>query len=311
MIKPNKEDAVRMAAGAFVLILIFLFVFHFYQKENPAEQLALKANRVDLVSRMRIALASASEAEKSAVLAITNQDSQTFADQARAATAEVERERLGLEEQLRTGGTPEEKELLRQFSEFFAEYQRIDKELLDLAVKNTNIKAYDMAFGPAAAALQEMNAALSRLRASIAVSPEERRVMRLAYGIEIAGLSIQTLIPPHVAEESDTKMDELEEAMAKEDRQIRKNLAELASLTALKRNADLATAAAGYEQYSKIRAEILALSRENTNVRSLSISMNQKRKVMLLCQNTLDELQRAILAEPIAGVTYGRPPRPR
>ena len=223
----SMKNAIWMAAGAVILILIFLVVFHFYQKQNPAEQLAFKASRVDLVSRMRLALASASEAEKSAVLAITDRDSQTFAGQARAATTEIEQARRELGELLKTGGTQGEKDLFNQFSELFAEFQRIDNDLLNLAVKNTNIKAYSLAFGPAAAALNEMNAALSRLIASNAGSPEERQVMLLAYGTEISGLRLQTLIPPHIAEESDQKMDELEALMSKEDKQIRKNLDEL------------------------------------------------------------------------------------
>ena len=74
---------------------------------------------------------------------------------------------------------------------------------------------------------------------------------------------------------------------------------------------ELATATARYAEFSKIKTQILALSRENTNVRSLSISLNQKRKVMLACQAALSALQQAILAEPIAGVTYGTPVRPR
>lgn len=90
-----------MAAGAVILILLFLVVFHFYQKQNPAEQLAFKASRVDLVSRMQSVLASASEAEKSAVLAVTDQDSQAFAGQARTAAAEVERARRELGELLK------------------------------------------------------------------------------------------------------------------------------------------------------------------------------------------------------------------
>jgi hypothetical protein len=311
MIKPNKEDAVRMAVGAGILLLVFLVMYHFYQEQDPAEQLAFKASRVDLVSRMRLDLSTASEAEKSAVLAITDQDSQTFAGQARAATAEVEQERRELGELLIKGGTQGEKELFNKFSELFVEVQRIDAELLDLAVKNTNIKAYSLAFGPAAAAIDDMNTALSRLIASYAGSPEERRVMPLAYRTEISVLRLQALIPPHIAEESDQKMDELEALMSREDNQIRKNLEELTALPKLNRNADLAAAVSGYDRFSKIKTQILALSRENTNVRSLSISLDQKRKVMLLCQNTLNELQQAILDEPIAGVTYGRPARPR
>ena len=311
MIKPNRENAIWMAAGAVMLLLVLLVVFHFYQKQNPAEQLAFKANRVDLVNRMRLALASASEAEKSAVLAITDQGSQTFAGQARAATVKVEQARRELGEFLKTGGTQGEKDLFNQFSELFAEFQHIDNDLLNLAVKNTNIKAYSLAFGPAAAELNEMNAALSGLIALHDGSPEERQVMLLAYGTEISGLRLQTLIPPHIAEESDQKMDELEILMSREDKQIRKNLNELTALPKLNQNANLAMAVSSYARFSKIKTQILVLSRENTNIKSLSISLNQKRKVMLLCQDTLNELQQAILDEPIAGVTYGRPARPR
>ena len=307
----NKGDAIRMAAGTVGLLLVFLLVYHFYQKQNPAEQLAFKASRVDLVSRMRIALASASEAEKSAVLAITDQESLTFADQARAAASEVERERRELEDLLKTGGSQTEKDLFKQFTEFFDEYKRVDHELLNLAVKNTNIKAYNLAFGPATDAVNEMCAAFSRLTASKHGSPEENEIILLTDRIQIAALHIQTLIPLHIAEESDKKMDELEVRMGTDDDQIRKNLVSLTALPTLNRNADLVTATSCYARFSKIQAQILELSRENTNVRSLSISLNQKRKVMLLCQNTLDELQQAILAEPISGVTYGRPAKPR
>jgi hypothetical protein len=311
MITPNKENAIWMAAGAVILLSIFLVVFHFYQKQNPAEQLAFKANRVDLVSRMRLALASASEAEKSAVLAITDQDSRTFAGQARTATGVVEQTRRELGELLKTGDTQGEKDLFNQFSDLFAEFQHIENDLLALTVRNTNIKAYSLAFGPATAALNEMNAALAHLIAANAGSPEERQVMFLAYGAEISGLRLQTLIPPHIAEESDQKMDELEAMMNKEDKQIRKNLDELSALQKINQHANLATAVSSYARFSKIKTRILALSRENTNVKSLSISLNQKRKVMILCQDNLDKLQQAILEEPIAGVTYGRPARPR
>ena len=62
--------------------------------------------------------------------------------QARAATAEVERERQELRKLLATGGTKVEQDLLSQFSEAFGNLQRIDEEVLRLAVKNTNLKAY-------------------------------------------------------------------------------------------------------------------------------------------------------------------------
>ena len=63
-----------------MLLGVILLVLHFREPQNPAAQLAFKAKRVELVERMRLSVASASEAEKSAVLAITDEDSQIYAD---------------------------------------------------------------------------------------------------------------------------------------------------------------------------------------------------------------------------------------
>jgi hypothetical protein len=260
---------------------------------------------------MQLDLASASEAEKSAVLAVTDQDSQTFADQARAASGKVEQQRRELGELLSAGGTQGERELFAQVTAGFAEFQRVDDDLLALAVKNTNIKAYSLAFGPAAAALNEMNAALARLVAANADSSEAKAMMPLAFGAQISALRIQALLPPHIAEESDKRMDELEALMATQDTQVRKSLDGLAAFPRFSKDPELATATARYAEFSKIRTQILALSRENTNVRSLSISLNQKRKVMLVCQAALSALKEAIVAEPIAGSTHETPVRPR
>jgi hypothetical protein len=310
-IKPGIKNALWMVPGAVFMLVLVLVLGHFQGGQNPAKQLALKAQRVDLVSRMQFDLSSATEAEKSAVMAITDKESKVFADQARAATAEVEKDRRQLDELLKAGGTQGERELLAQFAQPFAEFQKIDADLLDLAVRNTNLKAYDLAFGPAREALDEMNGALSRVAAVNADSPEAKKVMVLAFGAQIDALRIQTLLPPHIAEESDEKMDKLEALMAKEDAQVRKDIGSLKAIPFLSANVDLAKAASSYERFHKIRLEILKLSRENTNVRSLAISLNQKRKVTLLCQDALNALKQAILEEPVRGVTYGPPAKPR
>ena len=300
-----------MVAGTLFLALVVILMWHFSREAAPTRELASKASRVDSVGRMQVALASASEAEKSAVLAITDQDSQTFADQARAATADVERERQELGNILATGGSKGEQDLLSQFSEAFGNLKRIDEEVLGLAVKNTNLKANSLAFGPAADTVAELDAALSRVVARHAAAPDAMQVLRLASGARIAVLRIQTLLAPHIAEESDAKMDRMEASMSKEATQARKDLDGLAALPGLKGDADLASAASSLARYGELEQRILALSRENTNVRSLALSLNQKRKAMIVCQDALNALRQAILDEPIAGVSYGRPPHPR
>ena len=304
-IRPGVRDVLWVGAGVSILLLLGLVWLLFGREPGPNPQLARKAHQVDLVGRMQFDLASASEAEKSAVLAITDQESRAFADQARASTADVERERLELEELLNKDGTPGEKDLLAEFSRRFTELQRIDDELLSLAVQNTNLKAYALTFGPAMGALDEMSAALSRFVTANADARDAKQVMSLAFGAEIGALHIQTLLPPHIAEASDARMDELEARMTREDEQVRSDLEGLGALPKLHGDADLAVAASRYAQFRDIKNQVLALSRENTNVRSLSISLNQKRKVMFDCYDVLSNLQDAIRKAPVEGVTHG------
>jgi hypothetical protein len=299
-LRPGIKDVAWMAVGAGLLSAVVLAVLYFHADQNQDAQRAVKVQRAQVVEQMRTALASASEAEKSAVLALTDQDSLTFADQARAATAEVERGRRELDDSLKIGGTSGERDALARFATVFEQFQNVDHELLDLAVKNTNLKAWALTFGDAAGALNDMDAALSRLIARIGARADSSQAMLPAAASQAAAWRIQALLAPHIAADSDARMDELEALITKQDEQIRKDLAALGALPELQEDHDLLTALASYKRFSEVRSKILALSRENTNVRSASISLDQKRKVMLLCQNALSDLQRAVQDEPIA-----------
>jgi hypothetical protein len=311
--KPSNEYLPWLIAGLVSLALLLFVGWHFREAMgSPAQALASKASRVDLVSRMQLDLASASEAEKSAVLAITDQDSQTYADQARATTAQVVQEQHDLSALLANGGSPPERDLLSQFSKVFADLQRVDSEVLALAVKNTNLKAYSLLFGPAADTQAQMDAALARLVTKYADAADGKQVLPLAYGARLGVLRIQAQLAPHIAEESDAKMDQMEAAMTQEETQVRKDLAGLSGLSKLASDPDLSAASASFARYSELKARILSLSRENSNVRSLALSLNQKRKAMIVCLDALNALKQEILSEPIAGVTtYGRLPKPR
>jgi len=301
-VKPGVRDFLWMGAGAAVLLVVLLVMQSYQSGRSPAQRLELKARRVDLVERMRYSLAAASEAEKSAVLAVTDQDSQAFADQASAATAEVERLRKALGELLASGASQKEKELLARFSEVFTDFQRVDRDLLALAVKNTNLKAFALAFGPAAQASQEMDSALSRFLPRHAKSPQ--KMLLLAARAQAAALRLETRLAPHIAEESDQKMDAMEALMESDDREVRASLDGLDAQPELRGDPDLATVRSSYARFSELRVQILALSRENTNVRSLAISLNQKRKVMSVCQDALHALQQEIAGEPAPATPF-------
>jgi hypothetical protein len=306
-IRPGARETIWALAGAVATAALVLAVLRFHGADDRAAESAARTRRAETVDRMRLGLASAAEAEKSAVLAITDEDSQRFADEARAATTGVEVARSELAEALDAGGTQDERDLFAKFSQQFADLRHVDEELLALAVRNSNLKASALAFGPAAKARDEMTAALTRIAATSATSPDAAKATAPALGAEIAVLRIETLLPPHIAEETDTRMDEMEAAMTKDDAEIRADFDGLAAIPAVAAGADLAAARAAYARFDEVRREVIALSRENTNVRSLSISLHEKRNATALCDETLAALRDAIRAEPVAP----EPVRPR
>jgi hypothetical protein len=299
--KPSLQNVLWTAAGAAAFLVLLLAVVLYQLEQDPAEQAAMKALRLEIVGRMRLHLALGSAAEKSAVMAGTEEDSRALAGEARAASSVVAQLQGELAGGLKTGGTGKEKDALERFSEAFADLQRIENEVLDLAVKRTNLKAYSLAFGPAAEAIAGMDAALSSIVAegAGAASPAGKQVMLLASAAQRGVLRIQALLPPHIAERTDERMDALEASMAKEDREVSAHLEGLAKLLPAGSH-DLETARSSYARFNATRTEILKLSRENTNVRSLAISLDQKSRATARCQEALDALEEAIREEPIA-----------
>jgi hypothetical protein len=295
------SEARWMIAGTVLLLAVIVVVMRLHKDRDVADRLALKVRRLGWVSQMGVSLTSAAEAERSAVMAVTDEDSQRYAGQARQALSATELASRELEGLL----SPAEHHGLAQFTQSFAEFRRIEEEVIDLAVKNTNLKASNLAFGEAASAVREMDAALAHLRT------DDVKIVRLADDARISAWRILALLPPHIVEESSEKMDALEAEMTREDREVRSGLDALAGQPQLAGSADLKTAVASYDRFGELRTQILKLSRENTNVRSLSVSLNQGRRVMLICQSQLAALQQAIAEEPIAGVTLKKPVSPR
>lgn len=76
----------------------------------------------------------------------------------------------------------------------------------------------------------------------------------------------------------------------------------------LARDPDLAAAASALARYRELTARIVTLSRENTNVRSLALSLDQKPRLLVRCLEALGELHAAVAEEPIPGVPTGRLP---
>ena len=95
-------------------------------------------------------------------------------------------------------------------------------------------------------------------------------------------------------------MDELEAQIAQEDQKIAENLEALIGLLKPSDTSEIAEAQSLLAEFDKLRDQIIKLSRDNTNVRSLSLALNEKRRAMLAVQDSLATLKHAIESEEVA-----------
>jgi hypothetical protein len=299
-----------VAGGMVLLILVGMLVWSGHRENDFASRVEFKAKRIRLIGTLRASVFEASEAEMSAVMATTDKESRAFADRSRAAAAAAEHARDDLARILETRGARHERELLSEVSRRLTECRRIDDKLLNLAVRNTNLKAYVLTTGPAEAVLRDVDRVLSNIlkEGATSSSPEAKQMMLLAAGAQSGAWRIQSLLMPHISEESDQKMDSLEVMIADEDRAVLSNLKGLETLLG-SRSRDLERARSGYARFAELRAQILDLSRQNTNALSLIISLTQKRKAVQVCQDAITALEQEILQEPLADGEFVNPRR--
>lgn len=264
---------------------------------GPKAREALFAEQMrslQLVADLRLALSDSAEAEKSAVLADTDDASAGFAEQSRAGTRAAEDSRRKLAEILGRGGPKAQQDLLGQFSKHFEELRRVDETILDLAVRNSNLKALALTSGPAAQTLVETGDALSALAQDNLASPLAVDVLLQILEAQESLCAVQTMLPLHVAEAEEPRMDAMETAMARQRERAAQALESLADLDPLLGRHHLDQARAAFARYGEFTERIIALSRENTNVRSLFLSLTRKRAILALCQDDLAALEQSL-----------------
>jgi hypothetical protein len=263
-------------------------------RTDPALIQLLDARR--LVGEMRIQFAKASDASGRAVMADTDADSVTFAQEARTAAGVVDADIPRLSQRLSGDDTG----LLAAFRERFARYRALDQQILDLAVENTNLKAQRLSFGPVRAAADQLAAALD---AAVAALPAGDRCHAgdLAARAKLAVREIQVLQAPHIAESRDAEMTRMEKEMAARQDAARASLASLDGMARGPAKAPLSQARAAMDRFEQTSRQLIALSRANSNVRSLELALRQQPALASACDESLTALQDALAKEGFSG----------
>jgi hypothetical protein len=87
----------------------------------------------------------------------------------------------------------------------------------------------------------------------------------------------------------------------------RRALETLHTLVPVAAGPNVAAASGALDRFMALNAQIVALSRRNTNVRSLAISLDQKRKLIAPCEEALRALRDGLSKH---GYPVGRSPDP-
>jgi hypothetical protein len=246
-----------------------------------------------LITAIRQKLLESVEAEKSAVLATTDEESQALALEAQHSAADINQLRGQLRPLIVADGRRVEIEKLDAFDVAWAELERVDERLLALAVKNTNLKAARLLSRDGAAALDRFVDELTEIEQTI-TEPEMMRTLTRA---SVAALRSQSLLFVHIPSPDDAEMTRLEQRMGALNAEVDRSLATAGESGPAWRE-QLATASQAWSDYQHVAAEVLRLSRENSNVLSFDVSVHEKRHATKECLSALAALSAAIDVGP-------------
>ncbi len=252
-----------------------------------------ETREVRIIDAIGQTLLESVEAEKSAVLATTDEESKSFAHDSRQAAARIN----GLRGELRTlvvaDGRRTELEKLEAFDAAWANVEHVDQRLLALAVANTNLKAARLSANEGGAALDRFVDLLGQMMHDADAADTIRTLSHAS----IAALRIQPLLLVHIPSADDAEMTQIEERMRASSETVNRDLGTLRDSGQVSPD-QLAAATQAWSDYQRILKEVLRLSRENSNVISFDVSVHEKRQVTKECLAALSALKEAVVAGP-------------
>jgi hypothetical protein len=252
------------------------------------------AKVIEITSRMRINLLKSTDFEKAAVASMTDEESKTFAEQSQKSADAVDRDYAELKVLIDATNIDKEIQLLKEFSTSWNHFRVIDEKLLSLAVENTNIKAENLSYTAGAQAVANFEQSLSALMDVPKSEGERAQVAKLAYRAITAAFMIYSLEAPHINEAEDRKMNELENIMAANEKEVHNALLDLSRLTGQQSRTISHDASSAFSKFMEVHREVLRLSRANTNIISAQLSLGQKQKVAAQCEEILNALLDAV-----------------
>ena len=233
------------------------------------------------------------DATSLAVMADTDAASATFARDANQKMDMVQNDTKALRPILADLMFSNELHLLDQFDKHFANYRALDRTILDLSVENTNLKAQRLSIGPAQESVDRLRDALEQVTSG-APANDSWHILALAATALAAAREIEVLEASHIVEADDGAMTRLDKRMSSAEDAARNALKALATLVPPAARPQVFAAESALNKFLEFHIQIIALSRRNSDVRSLALSLGQLRILHAQCENDLRALAEAV-----------------
>jgi hypothetical protein len=246
-----------------------------------------------LAAEMLVQFTKTVEAGHRVVISDTDEQADAAIAEARAAAVTIETDGVALAAHFDASNYRNEATLLEEFRATFREFQAVDRELLELARLDTNVKAERLAFGEGRKLADAMVMALRAL--AIPAPAADNWRLRAVAAETVASLrNLQALQAPHIIEANDATMTAMEEQMNRAEAEVRAGLTELSQLAGPGRQASVREAAETFDRFAAAHREVIRLSRQNSNVRALALTLGRKRTLTARCEEQLRAIQAAL-----------------
>ena len=263
---------------------------------NPTTVLSRLDESINVATNLRVHFDQVADASNRAVMADTDEISAASARDSKVAMNAVDKDVATLAKLLEGLSYADEARILREFSFRFSEYRELDGHILALAVEDTNLKAQALSFGPANQAAGEFTTALRSAQSLFPQNGREPLDVLIAETL-LAVREIQVMLAPHIAERENVAMTRIEKDMAALDAKARDGLKSLTALAPSDSRAALTNALAALDRFAVVSKQIVELSRRNTNLLALDLSLRKKPALVAACNERLTALQEALATE--------------
>jgi hypothetical protein len=294
----GKKTGFMWAASLVATALITIFATLYFQNASLMSGGVSCSGKQALLADMRVNLVRSVEKEKSAVMALNDEDSAGFAEQSKSAARNVERDLKKLEAISAKSGSEKEKELVGKFGKSWDEVQQIDTALLEAAVQNTNIKALNLSNTIGMELMSKIDDNLTKLTAK--VKPEARKLQMDKIAAD-ARLSVRTIAlrqSRHIDAASEADKKRLEASIASEKEKVNAALKTLDRMTGKRSRVFIREAITDFGEFMRVNDEIVRLSILNTNRNTTALSLGKKRLAEAECDRALEALQKLSTGKP-------------